>query len=141
MSSQPQRSPLTVVERLHRAMNQHNLDEFVGCFASDYQSEQPLFPDRVFNGSDQVRKNWSSIFASVPDFQSELLRTAVSGDTIWSEWHWRGTRTDDTPFEMRGVIILGIRNDQISWARLYMDSVHADSGDIDATVKDMTHTS
>ena len=133
-------SPLSVMERLHQAMNQHDLDAFVGCFAADYQSEQPVYPDRAFTGSEQVRKNWSAVFAGIPDLQSELLRTSVSGDTVWSEWHWHGNRTDHTPFEMRGVIIAGIRNDQISWARLYMDSVQTDRGDIEATVKDLTHS-
>ncbi len=121
MSTQP--SPMSVIERLHKAMNQHDLETFVDCFDPDYRSEWPCHPDRAFVGNEQVRKNWSNTFSNRPDFQSDLIRSAVSGDTVWCEWHWHGTRADKTAFDMQGVIIFGIRNDRIIWGRLYMESV------------------
>ena len=80
----------SVVERLNAAMNAHDLEAFLACFQDDYESEQPAHPDRAFRGREQVRRNWSAVFDGVPDFRSELLRSAADGDTVWSEWHWQG---------------------------------------------------
>ena len=65
-----------VLERLQAAQNRHDLDAFVACFDPGYQSEQPVHPDRVFAGSEQVRTNWAEVFAGVPDFRADLLRSA-----------------------------------------------------------------
>ena len=95
--------------------------------------------NRAFRGRDQVGKNWSALLSSVPDFRSELLRTANEGDTGWAEWHWFGTRTDGTRFEMCGVTIFGFKNDRITWQRLYMEEVEEAGAGIDATVRSLTH--
>ena len=50
---------------------------------------------------------------SIPDFRAELVRFAVFGEEEWGEWIWRGTKEDGTPFEERGVTIMGIRDGQI----------------------------
>lgn len=128
-----------VIERLHKAQNQHDLEAFVECFALDYQSAQPFHPDRTFHGREQVRKNWSTIFSDIPDFQSELLRTTVEGETVWAEWHWYGTRAAGGRFDWRGVTIFGIQDGGIAWGRLYMEPVQETGGGIDAAVKNMTH--
>ena len=112
-----------ILERLQQAQNSHNLEAFVACFAPDYQSAQPIHPERAFQGAEQVRKNWTKIFQDVPDFQAELLRSAVDGDTVWAEWHWFGTNLDGGQFAVRGVTIMGIQADQIMWGRLYMEPV------------------
>jgi hypothetical protein len=106
-----------VLERLRDAQNRHDLDAFVACFHPEYRSEQPVHPDRAFAGSEQVRTNWAEVFAGVPDFQAELVRSAEVGDTWWAEWHWQGTRTDGTRLEIRGVTIFGVREDRIVWGR------------------------
>lgn len=138
MGSQTQLSPTAIIQRLNNAINQHDLEAFVGCFASDYQSEQPLHPNRAFTGVEQVRKNWSGLFANVPDLRSQLLRFAVTGDTVWSEWQWQGTRLDNHAFNMRGVIIFGTAKGRITWGRLYMEPVEESSEDIDTSVRKMT---
>ena len=57
-----------VMNRLLAAMNAHDLDAFVACFALDYRSEQPVHPSRAFEGSDKVRENWraSSLASRLP---------------------------------------------------------------------------
>jgi hypothetical protein len=117
-----------VLERLRDAQNDHDLDAFVACFHPDYRSEQPVHPDRAFVGSEQARGNWAEVFAGVPDFQAELLRSADQGDTGWAEWHWHGTRTDGTRLDMRGVTIFGVRGDRINWGRLYLEDVEGGQG-------------
>lgn len=116
-------NPMSVVERLQQAQNAQDLDAFVACFAPDYQSDQPVHPERAFRGAEQVRKNWSAIFQDVPNFHGDLLGSSTDGDTAWTEWHWFGDRRDGTRFEMRGVIILGTQADQIKWARLYVETL------------------
>ncbi len=132
-------SPPSVLERLHVAQNQHDLDAFVNCFAPDYKSEQPVHPDRVFQGREQVRKNWSAFFTSMPDFHSDLLDSATVEETLWAEWRWSGTRADGTRLEMRGMTIFGIQDDQIAWGRLYMEPVDEVDMGIDAAVRTLAH--
>ncbi|WP_298907063.1 nuclear transport factor 2 family protein [uncultured Nostoc sp.] len=112
-----------VIERLQQAQNAHDLEAFLACFTPNFQGEQPAHPEKAVHGVEDVRKNWSAMFHDIPDFHSELLRSAVEGDTAWAEWYWFGTRRDGTRFGMRGATILGIQADQIEWARLYMEPV------------------
>lgn len=116
-------------------MNQHDLDAFLACIDADYRSEQPAHPSRGFGGREQVEKNWSALFAGVPDFHAELLGTAVEGETAWTEWHWTGTRADGTALDIRGVTLFGIEDGRIVSGRLYMEEVEEAGGDIDATVR------
>jgi limonene-1,2-epoxide hydrolase len=126
-----------VLERLRDAQNRHDLDAFLACFDPEYRSEQPLHPGRAFVGSQQVRTNWAAVFAGVPDFHAELLRSASEGGTGWAEWHWHGTRLDGTRLEMRGVTVFGIRSDRIVWGRLYLEDVEVADHDIDQAVRHM----
>jgi ketosteroid isomerase-like protein len=137
MEAQP--NPSSVLQRLQTALNQHDLEAFLDCFDPDYQSEQPAHPARAFRGSEQVRINWSSLFSSMPDFHSELLSAASEGNTGWAEFHWSGTRSDGTQFEMRGMTIFGVHNGKITWQRLYMEPVEQAGAGIDAVVRSLTH--
>jgi ketosteroid isomerase-like protein len=127
-----------LVARLHAAMNAHDVDAFVACFAEDYDSAQPAHPDRAFRGREQVRANWSAVFAGVPDFRAELVRIDAVGDTAWSEWRWEGTHADGGRLDMAGVIVFGVREDRVAWARLYVEPVERAGAGIDAAVRDMT---
>jgi ketosteroid isomerase-like protein len=126
-----------VAERLAAAMNAHDLDAFVDCFREDYESEQPAHPDRAFRGREQVRDNWAAIFEGVPDFRAELLRVAADRDTVWSEWRWRGTQSDGSLLDMAGVIVFGVTEGRIAWARLYVEPVEQAGPGIDAAVQRM----
>jgi hypothetical protein len=125
-------------ERLVAAQNAHDIDAFVSCFAPDYSSEQPAHPDRAFVGSDQVRKNWSAMFAGVPDFHAELLDSASEGPTAWGEFEWRGTKSDGSGLHARGVIVGTVRDGRLAAARLYMEDVEGAGRGIEAAVKGLT---
>ena len=125
----------TLVERLVAAQNAHDVDAFVACFAPDYRSEQPLHPDRAFTGTDQVRKNWTAIFAGVPDFTAALLASALEGDTVWAEFEWRGTKRDGSPLLSRGPMIFTLRDGKIAAGRLYVEPVQEGGKGIDAAVR------
>ena len=124
---------LTVLERLHAAMNRHDLEAMLECFDPDYRSEQPLHPNRGFGGKEQVRKNWSRMLDSFPDFEAELLGHAYSEGTVWSEWRWSATGLN-----MAGVTLFGVRDGRIVWGRLYMELVEEDGEDIDESVQSIT---
>ncbi len=121
-----------VLERLLRAVNEHDLEGMVACFADEYVNETPVHPFRGFTGNEQVRRNWRQIFGGVPDLRAELPRQIVDGDTAWTEWEMSGTRVDGVPFLMRGVVILRITDDVIASARFYLEPVEETSGDVDA---------
>jgi ketosteroid isomerase-like protein len=133
-------APRDLLDRLTAAQNAHDLEAMLACFHEDYRSEQPLFPARTFQGLAQVRANWSALFEAIPDFHAEILRSAIDRDTVFVEIQWTGTKADGTPLEERGVLIIGIRDDRIAWARLYVDEVERDSPEIDAVVRRMAGT-
>lgn len=123
----------SVIDRLVRAVNGHDLEGLVSCFADDYVNETPVHPQRGFRGSDQVRTNWAQIFAGVADLQAAVLRRAESDDRVWTEWDMSGSRREDGgPFLMRGVVIFEIRGDLVSSARFYLEPAEEASGDVDA---------
>jgi ketosteroid isomerase-like protein len=132
--------PRAVMERLTAAQNAHDLEGMLACFHEDYRSEQPLFPARAFQGIDQVRANWSALLQAIPDFRSEILRSAVDGDTVFVEVHWTGTKADSTALDERGVLIMAVRDDRIAWGRLYADEVEHEGADIDTVVRQMAGT-
>lgn len=122
MEGSPQvEGPGAMVQRLARATNARDLDALVDCFALDYCNETPLHPSRGFVGRDQVRRNWEQIFTHVPDLHASVVRQAVSGDTVWSEWEMRGTRRDGAAHLMRGVVIFEVRDRRAASARFYLE--------------------
>ena len=124
-------------ERLRDATNSHDAERMASLFAEDYQSNQPLHPRRAFGGRDQVLENWNSVFRGVPDFTSDLVASASDGETEWGEWDWRGRHPDGSAFAMRGVTILVVRDSLIAAARLYMEPVDDQGGDIEAAVQEL----
>jgi ketosteroid isomerase-like protein len=128
------------MDRLTAAQNAHDLEAMLACFHADYRSEQPLFPSRTFQGVDQVRTNWSAVFAAIPDFRAELVRVAVDGDTVFAEVRWTGTKANGEPLDERGVFIGGVTDDRIAWARLYVAEVERGGAGIEAAVRDLAGT-
>lgn len=135
MDAEPTSDPAAVVRRLCAATNDRDLPGLVACFAPGYRNLTPAHPQRGFTGREQVQRNWTQIFAAIPDLRVEVLATAVDGDTIWTEWEHRGTRPDGSAHLMRGVVIFGVADGLAEWARLYLEPVQEDSGTADAAVR------
>ena len=126
------------IARLRDAMNAHDLEAFVAQFSPDYKSSQPIHPGRGFGGRDQVRKNWTAIFAGVPDFSADLVAEASEAGTTFSEWAWHGHHADGSALEMRGVIVMRIGDDElIQEGRLYVEPVEQETETIDEAVRRM----
>ena len=135
MESRDGADPATMVRRLEQATNAHDLDALVGCFAADYRNETPVHPSRGFQGREQVRANWSQIFAAVPDITATVVRLSSDGPVAWSEWEMSGTRRDGSAHLMRGVIIFGVEGGLASWARFFLELVDADGGTVGEFVR------
>jgi ketosteroid isomerase-like protein len=116
-------SNLSVLLKMEAAINAHDIDAFVNCFTDDLVSEQPVHPERNFTGAEQVRKNWTALFAQVPDLQAKLMSQTIADNLGWSEWHWQGNYINGTELNMRGVVVVGLRENTIAWARLYMEQL------------------
>jgi ketosteroid isomerase-like protein len=128
-------SGLAVAGRLRDATNLHDLEALVGCFAPDFVNETPAHPARSFRGRDQVRKNWAQIFAAVPNLETEIIDSASSGDTVWTEWEMRGTRLDGARHLMRGVSVFKVGDDVFTSVRFYLEPVEQGGVGIDGAVQ------
>jgi ketosteroid isomerase-like protein len=125
-----------MIDRLVKATNDHDVEAVAACFAEDYENETPVHPARAFRGRVQVRRNWEQIFAFVPDLRAEVTRSAIEGETAWTEWEMIGTRRDGTPHQMRGVVLFGVRDGVAQWARFYLEPVDAGTGTVDDAVRE-----
>ena len=132
--------PPQVLDRLVAAINGHDLEAMVSCFAEDYTNETPVHPARGFRGQDQVRTNWSQIFAAVPNIRAGVVRSSVDRNTVWTEWDIAGDRVDGARFLMRGVVIFDVAGDTIASARFYLEPVEDTSGDVNAHTRRVTGT-
>jgi hypothetical protein len=130
--------PAAVLQRLHEATNEHDLDAIVSCFAVDYRNDTPVHPARGFVGNEQVRRNWTQILAAIPDLSAEVVASAVVGDTVWSEWEQRGTRPDGSAHLMRGVIVFTVGDGLITSARFFLEPVDEGGSDVDSAVQRLT---
>jgi ketosteroid isomerase-like protein len=128
-------NPIECMRRIQHAINTHDLEALTACFEPDYQSTFPVHPDRAFGGHGPMRRNWTQIFAGVPDIQASLVRVISEGDNVWAEWEWTGSRRDGGPFLMRGVTIQGVREGRVKWTRLYMEPVEVSGNDAFAAVQ------
>jgi limonene-1,2-epoxide hydrolase len=136
MADEPGEDLMTdVIDRLAVAMNAHYLDAVAGLIHEDYRSEQPTHPGRAFVGRAQMLANWEAMLAGIPDFRAEICRSVQDGDTTWTEWRWSGTRSDGQAFEMRGVTLFEVTDDQIVDGRLYMEDVERDVTGIEQAVE------
>jgi ketosteroid isomerase-like protein len=126
---------LATIERLVEATNSHDLERLVACFADDYTLEAPSHPQRSFRGAEQVRRNWTQLFAGVPDIAARLVRTAVDREVVWTEWEMGGTRRDGGAFRMAGVFVFGVIEDRIRWGRMFLEPVDEAGSDMNATVR------
>src|SRR5439155_682984 len=71
--------PKTVLEKVRRAMNAHDLEGLLALIEPEYESEQPAHPDRAFQGREQVRKDLGSIFGRVPDRRADIVPGVCRG--------------------------------------------------------------
>jgi ketosteroid isomerase-like protein len=114
-----------ILARMETAMNEHDLDALVDCFAEDYRSELPHHPQLSFVGRERVRANWGGLFELVPDLTATVLQSVVDGDQVWSEWEISGKTRDGGDYLACGVAILRVHDGSFAFSRFYLDKVDA----------------
>ncbi len=117
------------VARLRDAVNSHDPQRVAGCFTTDYRAEIPHRPAEGFVGSDTVAGNWAGIFARLPDLHARVLRHAVAGPEIWSEWEMTATEAPGAPVLLCGPVVMTTRGGRIDWARFYLGPVAPPTAD------------
>lgn len=118
-----------LVERMVEAENSHDADQIAALVAEDYHSEAPAHPERTITDREHLRETWQAVFESTPDLEADLLRYAVSDNTLWTEWYMHDTQTDGSELEMRGVAIQGFEDGLLQWGRIYMEPVEQAEGE------------
>ena len=68
--------------------------------------------------------------------ESDMTRSAVHGDVIWTEWEMTGNRRDGSAHCVRGVIIFGVRGSVAQWARFYLEPLDLSGGTVDDPVRE-----
>ena len=112
------------ITRLETAINSHSATNIAACFSAEYISENPHRPSNNFHGNTTVLRNWTAILARFPDLTARVLRFAINGDEVWSEWEMEGVAADGTTVGFVGPVIWGIDAlGLVSWARFYLDPV------------------
>ena len=110
-----------LVERLIQTLNSHDLDAVSSCFGPDFSGEWPAHPGRDLQGPEQVRRNWEMIFKMSPEITVTMTNAVEVDDEVWGEWHY----TKAAGQELRGVIIITVRDGLIRRSRFYMESIDA----------------
>jgi ketosteroid isomerase-like protein len=128
------RSGAEVMEAVVAAVNRHDLEGLVECFAEDVRSATPAHPARSFVGREQVRRNWGQIFGAIRDIEAEIVSSATSGDRVWTELQFRGHRPDGAAWLMRGVTINDVGAGRVAALQFYMELVDHDGAGPDSSV-------
>ncbi|SMD27366.1 Ketosteroid isomerase-related protein [Kibdelosporangium aridum] len=110
---------IPAVKRLIEAINAHDIDAIASNFAEDVDTSHPAHPARAFVGRENVRKNWVMILKAFPDIRVEVVDSVTVGDDFWGEFHYIRPGAAD----MRGVIVITVRGDEIVRSRFFMEEV------------------
>lgn len=125
---QAQNNAEHVIYQLKQAINSRDLDTVHNLLDPDYRSIYPADPGRSYQGRETAKQRWQTLLQGSSEFYARILRMASSGNAVWSEWHWKGTDLDGIPYEGRGVIIFGIRDNKITRGRYFVMPATVEEG-------------
>ncbi|VXB37244.1 Nuclear transport factor 2 family protein [Arthrobacter sp. 9V] len=124
------------VRRMFAAAGDHDLEALVAEFSENYINITPNHPERNFAGTRQVRANWTSLFAGIPDLALQVHNAAAADErTVWVEWSLHGNRRDGPAVELAGVAIFTVDQGKLVGVHFYLEPVERASGDIDIAVR------
>ena len=127
-------TPSDVITRLFDLTNAHDLEGLVACFGPDYVLTNPVHPARDFVGPDQVRRNWTGLFAGVPDLHAVVHRVVVDGERVWVEVSMAGNRRDGQPVHLAGIQVFTVRDGLVRGCRFYLEPVEPAGLDADGAI-------
>jgi predicted SnoaL-like aldol condensation-catalyzing enzyme len=114
-----------LLQWLQTILNGGDLENLTQYFQLDYESTQPGKPDANRTGRQQLLEKWGQIFREHPNFRANLLRYAIEGDTVWTEWHWFDEEQKEA-LNKTGVVIYGVEDGLFAWSREYMVDITPD---------------
>lgn len=107
---------LAVVERLNRAVNDHDLDALASIFTEDcvFENTYPPPDGQRFEGLLAVLGFWQDFFDSSHGAWFEFEEIFTAGDRCVSRWIYRYETLEGEPHHLRGADILKVREGQVS---------------------------
>jgi ketosteroid isomerase-like protein len=126
-----------------RDLNQQGAKDYnngdLDAMAKLYSRDAVLVsPDGRFEGIDAIRKQWADQMAAFPGAQIEYIREIEQGDTIVTEFVFRGTNSgplalpdgSELPatgkaIELDGVVVATVVGDKIVSETMYYDNMKA----------------
>ncbi|MBT2586423.1 nuclear transport factor 2 family protein [Arthrobacter sp. ISL-95] len=131
-----ERVPDGPVRRMFAAAGSHDIEALVAEFSQSYINVTPNHPQRNFTGTQQVRANWTSLFAGIPDLALKIHDAVADDDrTVWVEWSLHGHRLDGSAVELAGVAIFAVDQGKLAGVHFYLEPVERTSGDVDVAVR------
>lgn len=132
-----------VILEFFAAVNRRDLDAIEACYHSDYESVQPCFPTRRFEGPGGVRRIYEQLYPRVPGVRYEIKRTSFTDHgngrvTGFVETHMTDDRCQTN---VKGVFIMEVDDGKIRHGSLYMTPVSLNGGNIDAYVEGLAANS
>lgn len=127
----PDCAPRAIVRRYQQAMIDMSADDLANLYAADAVHEVPFLfpgmPDR-FEGREQVRAAYRAAWAA-SDAQPQAVRevgvhSCADSEVLIVEQVVSGVlRSTGQPFEFPGVLVLRVRDGEITHVRDYMDGL------------------
>lgn len=125
------------------AVNRKDYDAVEACFCEEYESIQPCFPTRNFQGPKQVRAVYEKLHGKFPSVRYDVKRVSFNTDeegkvTGFLEAHLTdglGDSLDEGGINVKGVFIYeALKGQKIHKGWLYMTPVDTSDGGIDAYI-------
>ena len=117
----------SILEDYCDAVNSHDVERIASFFTDDGIFED--VPRGIYRGKEQIKANFDSEFASMPDLKVELKTLFVAGDWAGGESVMTGTNTGDLPMlpatnksvSVRAASIFEMRGNKIKRNSNYFD--------------------
>ena len=104
------------------AFNAHDIPRIMSHMTNDCVFEASAGPDvngEKFEGQEEVRKAFETVFASFPDARWSSARHFIQGDRGVSEWVFTGTKKDGTKVEVTGCDLFTFKDGKIAIKNSY----------------------
>lgn len=117
-----------VLQRLLEAQNGNDVEVALGCFA--HPRYELIGNNRVYEGTEEVRRYYEASRGYFPDIHFELLELHHADDAVVAELMMSGTHLGSTGdveasgrhFQCRTAVIFSFENDRLVGARAYYDT-------------------
>jgi steroid delta-isomerase-like uncharacterized protein len=104
------------------AFNAHDIDAILSFMSQDCVFEASAgetIDGEKFTGQEEVRKAFENVFTTFPDAQWVDAHHVISGNRGFSEWIFRGTKSDGSKVEVTGCDLFTFKNGKIAVKNSY----------------------